>query len=93
MREALARHDGPIVFAGDLNTWTAGRDEAVRETAAALGLTEIRFDEDKRRLFLGKQLDHVFVRGLVTTAAGAIEVVSSDHNPVRATLRLTAARG
>lgn len=88
MREALAEHRGPIIFAGDLNTWTAGRYDAVMETARALGLTEIQFAEDKRKLFFGKQLDHIFVRGLVMTTSSAIEVTSSDHNPVEATLRL-----
>ncbi|MEP7207903.1 MAG: endonuclease/exonuclease/phosphatase family protein [Casimicrobiaceae bacterium] len=85
--QALAGHDGPIVFAGDLNTWTEGRTTAVRETAVRLGLHEIAFTEDRRRLFFGKQLDHIFVRGLALTTSAATEVTSSDHNPVEATLR------
>jgi endonuclease/exonuclease/phosphatase (EEP) superfamily protein YafD len=90
MQDVLARHHGPILFAGDLNTWTAGRYDAVRDMARALGLTEIRFDDDRRRLFLGRQLDHVFVRGLTLAAASTIEVTSSDHNPVLADLRFAA---
>lgn len=89
--KVLADHRGPIVFAGDLNTWTAGRDAAVHDTATALGLTEISFAEDKRKLFFGKQLDHIFIRGLGFTASAAIPVTSSDHNPVRATLRVLSA--
>jgi endonuclease/exonuclease/phosphatase (EEP) superfamily protein YafD len=88
MRDVLAQHRGPILFAGDLNTWTAGRYAAVQEVAAGLGLQEISFEHDQRRLFLGKQLDHIFVRGLDWTASSASEVTSSDHNPVHATLRL-----
>ena len=87
VRDALATHDGPMIFAGDLNTWTAGRDAAVRETAVALGLTEVSFDEDRRKLFFGKQLDHIFTRGLLLSSSMAIPVLSSDHNPVQATLR------
>ena len=92
MRDALATHDGPIIFAGDLNTWTVGRLEAVREVAAALGLTEISFEQDRRRVFFGKQLDHIFVRGLDLRGSSALEVKSSDHNPVLATLRITGQR-
>ena len=88
MREALAGHQGPIVFAGDLNTWTQARYDAVEETAKALGMTEISFAEDRRKLFMGKQLDHIFIRGLTMSQSFATEVTSSDHNPVEATLRL-----
>ena len=91
--EALADHPGPIVFAGDLNTWTESRNEVMRAVAQRLGLREIEFKEDKRTLFLGKQLDHIYVRGLELVDAEAIPVKSSDHNPVRATLRVTAAPG
>ena len=86
--ETLASHRGPIIFAGDLNTWTDARTEAVREVAAKLGLTELSFAEDRRKLFFGKQLDHIYVRGLESIASSAIPVTSSDHNPVDATLRV-----
>jgi endonuclease/exonuclease/phosphatase (EEP) superfamily protein YafD len=88
--DALAAHQGPIIFGGDLNTWTDARGDAVAEVAARLRLTEIRFAEDKRTLFLGKQLDHLFIRGLEVVDAAAIPVTSSDHNPVAATLRIPA---
>ena len=39
-------------------------------------------------MFLGKQLDHVYARGLDLVDADAIPVKSSDHNPVRVTFRL-----
>jgi len=83
----LARHRGPIVFAGDFNTWSDGRRAVVRATADALGLTEIAFVPDLRARFLGQQVDHVMIRGLELVSAAAIEVKSSDHNPVIVTLR------
>ena len=89
--EALADHPGPIIFAGDLNTWTQIRIDVMRHVADKLHLTEISFKEDKRTLFFGKQLDHIFARGLELVDAQAIPVKSSDHNPVRATLRVAAA--
>src|SRR4029453_3335933 len=88
LADALVAHEGPIVFAGDLNTWSEARLEAVRETSARLRLTEISLAQDRRSLFLGHQLDHLLVRGLDVVEANAIPVTSSDHNPVQATLRL-----
>jgi endonuclease/exonuclease/phosphatase (EEP) superfamily protein YafD len=88
--KALEDHPGPIVFAGDLNTWTDARNEVMHEVAKHLGLTEIEYGKDLRTLFMGKQLDHIYVRGLEVVDAAAIPVTSSDHNPVRATLRVTA---
>lgn len=85
---ALATHRGPVVLAGDLNTWTDARWEVVQEAARKLGVRAIAFDDDHRTLFLGKQFDHILVRGLDVVDAEVIRVGSSDHNPVRATLRL-----
>jgi endonuclease/exonuclease/phosphatase (EEP) superfamily protein YafD len=89
----LAEHRGPLILAGDLNTWTDRRREAVEAAAAALRLDEVALAPDHRRLFLGKQVDRVYVRGLETLAARAIEVRSSDHNPVSALLRVSASGG
>lgn len=85
--DALAAHDGPIIFAGDLNTWSAARRRAVDDVAVGLGLTEVKLGDDKRTLFFGQQLDHILVRGLNVVASKAIVVTSSDHNPVTATLQ------
>jgi endonuclease/exonuclease/phosphatase (EEP) superfamily protein YafD len=86
---ALRNHNGPIIFAGDFNTWTDARLAVVQDAAAALHITAIPFAKDLRSLFLGHQLDHILVRGLDVVQAAAIAVKSSDHNPVTATLRLT----
>ncbi|MCC6196580.1 MAG: endonuclease/exonuclease/phosphatase family protein [Burkholderiales bacterium] len=85
--EALATHDGPIVLAGDLNTWSDARLDAVRNAAARLRLTAIPFKEGRARFF-GRELDHILVRGLEVVAARAFAVDSSDHNPVAAELRV-----
>lgn len=85
---ALGNHDGPIIFAGDFNTWTDARLAVVLHAAAALHITAIPFVEDLRSLFLGHHLDHMLIRGLDVVQVAAIAVKSSDHNPVTATLRL-----
>ena len=90
--EALASHEGPIVLAGDLNTWSDARLAAVKSAAARLRLTEIPFKEGRSR-FYGRELDHILVRGLEVVSATAFAVKSSDHNPVAAELRVIGARG
>jgi endonuclease/exonuclease/phosphatase (EEP) superfamily protein YafD len=85
--EALSQHDGPVILAGDLNTWTDDRAAALQTVARTLGLTEIPFKSGRSR-FMGREVDHILVRGLAVESAEAIEVKSSDHHPVTAVLRV-----
>ena len=85
--DALAAHEGPIILAGDMNTWTDARKRIVNRTAARLQLTEVPFADDRRRLFFGHQLDYMYIRALEVVRSSALPVTSSDHNPVIATLR------
>jgi endonuclease/exonuclease/phosphatase (EEP) superfamily protein YafD len=84
----LAGHRGPVIFAGDLNTWNASRLEVVMEVTKSIGLSPVLPENDTRTRFLGQQVDYMFVRGLDVVDAQAPAVDSSDHNPVLATLRV-----
>jgi endonuclease/exonuclease/phosphatase (EEP) superfamily protein YafD len=86
--DALADHAGPLIVAGDFNTWTDERTAAVRALATRLDLTEVRFTPDHRSHFFGHELDHIYVRGLAALATSTTDVRSSDHNPVGALLRI-----
>jgi endonuclease/exonuclease/phosphatase (EEP) superfamily protein YafD len=88
LADVLAGHRGPIIFGGDFNTWNDARDAVLRETTARLGLTEVQLRVDRRALFFGRHLDHLFVRGLEVVEIDAIAVSSSDHNPIAATFRI-----
>ena len=88
LADAVAGHEGPIILAGDFNTWSEARDRVLAETTGRLGLVEIVPSDDLRKRFFGKHLDHIFVRGLEVVSTQAIVVTSSDHNPMTATLRL-----
>jgi endonuclease/exonuclease/phosphatase (EEP) superfamily protein YafD len=88
LADVLAGHRGPIIFGGDFNTWNDARDAVLRETTARLGLTEVQLRVDRRAVFFGRHLDHLFVRGLELVEIGAIAVTSSDHNPIAATFRI-----
>jgi endonuclease/exonuclease/phosphatase (EEP) superfamily protein YafD len=86
--DALAQHRGPIIVAGDLNTWTDERVDAVRALALRLHLSEVPFVADRRSVFFGHELDHVYTRDLTPLASSVTVVTSSDHNPVAVTLRV-----
>jgi endonuclease/exonuclease/phosphatase (EEP) superfamily protein YafD len=85
---ALAGHAGPIVIAGDFNTWNEAREHEVQALARSLSLVPVVFRDDGRRRFLGRIFDWVYVRGLEVDDAIAWEVTSSDHNPLLVTLRV-----
>jgi len=82
----LDEHRGPVIVAGDLNTWSAGRQSLVDDFMREYGLGSVAFEEDLRTRAFGRALDHIYVRGMVTRAAEVIPVASSDHNPLRVTL-------
>lgn len=88
VRQALARHTGPVILSGDFNTWRSGRLAVVAELAADLGLSEVEFDNDTRISRFGQPLDHIFIRGLTPLSSSTRVVSTSDHNPMVATFRL-----
>ncbi len=84
----LAEHRGPVVFAGDLNTWSESRQALVDAFMANHGLQPITFEPDLRTTAFGRALDHIYIRGLQPSAATVIPVVSSDHNALQVRLTL-----
>lgn len=86
--QELAGHRGPLIVAGDFNTWSAARQAVVDDVMRGLGLVPVLLSQDTRRRFFGRPLDHLYVRGFEVMRAEVPEVQSSDHNPLLATLRL-----
>jgi len=84
----LERHPGPVILAGDFNTWSAARARLVDHMLRDRGLAPLAFDPDLRSRAFGRALDHIYVRGLVAEHTEVVPVSSSDHNPLRASLRL-----
>jgi endonuclease/exonuclease/phosphatase (EEP) superfamily protein YafD len=82
----LEAHDGPAIVSGDFNTWRRGRTEIVEDLTASLGLESVEFVDDHRVRVFGQALDHIYVRGLHTSAADTEIVSSSDHNPMSVVL-------
>lgn len=83
----LQNHSGPVILAGDFNTWRPARQAIVDDLVEDLRLTAVVFEEDYRTRFFGQTLDHLYVRGLTQSASRTYQLESSDHNPLAAELR------
>jgi endonuclease/exonuclease/phosphatase (EEP) superfamily protein YafD len=77
-----SKHAGPMILAGDFNTWSDQRLGIVREFVHGLGLKPVVFDKDNRRKFFGHYVDHIYYRNLEPVDARVIPVTTSDHNPM-----------
>jgi endonuclease/exonuclease/phosphatase (EEP) superfamily protein YafD len=88
LTDLLARHEGPVILAGDLNTWSESREAVVLEFLQDYGLKPVTFSDDQRTRAFGRALDHVYVRGMRSHSAQVIPVDSSDHNALRVGLRI-----
>ncbi|MBX2989432.1 MAG: endonuclease/exonuclease/phosphatase family protein [Bdellovibrionaceae bacterium] len=75
----IEHHHGPLILAGDFNTWNLNRWQSLLGILFRLGVTPVTFGEDPRFL----KLDHVFSRGLkMQSAVVRHDIKSSDHYPL-----------
>ncbi|MCW8331757.1 endonuclease/exonuclease/phosphatase family protein [Photobacterium sp. SDRW27] len=88
LRVVLDAHSGPIILAGDFNTWRQARIEVVKSFAESLGLRDAHLTTDQRVKILGKPLDHLYYRDLQLINAEAPKTDASDHNPIIASFKL-----
>lgn len=74
-------HQGPIIFAGDFNTFTAGYLRGVSKVLSRMGLEYVPIPFDPRPK--GQALDQVFCRGLsIKHVVIDTSVRNSDHFPI-----------
>ncbi len=78
----IKQHEGPVVFAGDLNSWSLRRGKLLQQRLLSLGFEEATFTEDNRTRFWGRPLDHVWLRGININHTEVPVFTSSDHNPL-----------
>ncbi len=80
----ISKHDGPVIYAGDFNTWSEDRTKYLFSSVEKLNLTPIDFKNGHLRMKFRKNfLDHAFVRGVnVKSAEVAWESQGSDHKPL-----------
>jgi len=72
-------HNGPVVFAGDFNTWSADRKYLVDQFMRDAELSPVHFVSDRRN----QRLDHVYYRNLKVKKSKILDdIQSSDHWPL-----------
>lgn len=83
LQQAVDKHQGPLLIAGDFNTWSEARLSRLRQMMQVLNMKEAVFTPDYRRLFINNlAFDHVFYRGLKQQSARSPVTKASDHNPM-----------
>jgi endonuclease/exonuclease/phosphatase (EEP) superfamily protein YafD len=83
----IPAHDGPIILAGDFNTFTFGYLSAISEVLGRVGLRFVPIPRDPRPNI--QALDQVFVRGLdVESISVDTTIKNSDHFPLLMTLKI-----
>lgn len=86
--KAVDRHldgqKGPVVFAGDFNTWNKNRYYFLDRFCRERGLKQATFVPDRRMTFNGNPLDHViYSPDLELTESKVLgNVDGSDHKPI-----------
>ncbi len=86
LEEALADYEGPVILAGDFNTWNVRRMRSFHRIATGAELTEVVMQRPTRLAHLNRHLDHLFYRGLeLRSAESLFWLTSSDHAPITAT--------
>ena len=102
LKTIMAHHTGPIVMAGDFNTWSKKRLELVRKIARDVKLQEVtgfpegRTAGDTQSEFWNEALgvdkdlplDRVFYLGFSPTTARVLNYEASDHRPILVILKL-----
>lgn len=87
--QALEHHKGPILFAGDFNTWNKKRMQYFDKLANSCSLEQVQITRQPRLGHLFSHLDHIYCRGLsVVDVHVHTEVYSSDHYPISLSLCL-----
>lgn len=83
LNSTLDKHQGPLIVAGDFNTWNYFRSQALLEWMERHRLTEAHPDKDTRWL----KLDHLFVRGCDIEKIEVLNNIdTSDHYPLQSTV-------
>jgi endonuclease/exonuclease/phosphatase (EEP) superfamily protein YafD len=75
VEKQIRAHEGPVLLAGDFNTWSGRRRARLSRLRDELELDAVRFELDPRRA----PLDHAFVRGLVVEHSKVHRGRASDH--------------
>ncbi len=80
--DAIKYHDGPMIVAGDFNSWSDSRMDVVDQLVKRLELSRLEYSVNNKTHVFGNAIDHVFYRQLEPLKHQVQQVSSSDHNPI-----------
>ncbi len=80
----ISKISGPVIWAGDFNTWNGPRKNYMEKITTALKLKHLKPAKDPRNLVL----DHIYIKGFSFGESEVLIENSSDHYPVKAVLKL-----
>jgi endonuclease/exonuclease/phosphatase (EEP) superfamily protein YafD len=87
---ALIEHKGPVIVAGDFNTWSQSREHMLNDVLVEpFALSEVYFNSSKLKTVFKHQLDHVYYRDLDVIKNSSVLTRVSDHNPMWVTFKYT----
>ena len=84
----MVEHEGPLILAGDFNTWSEARLNVLQQQTKALGMLPVTFEGQQPAYHIGQVVDHIYYRGLVALGSEVTPVISSDHYPLTVRFRL-----
>ncbi len=70
---------GPLIVAGDFNSWSEARFRLLNKLLSELELKPIKFEDDQRLRVFGYPLDHLYYRDLHLIKANSKDTKASDH--------------
>ena len=88
LHDSIAHHDGPMIVAGDFNSWSRERVLQMQAFVDRLALLKIEYAINNKTHVFGNAIDHVFYRQLELVKNKVLQVSSSDHNPISVSFRL-----
>ncbi|MBU0721597.1 endonuclease/exonuclease/phosphatase family protein [bacterium] len=90
IQSVLSFHKGPMIVAGDFNTWNIKRVGFLKEFTHNLSLKEVGFsDQTNLKKVFSYCLDYIFYRDLELVYSKVIDSKKiSDHNPILANFRV-----
>ena len=86
--DAVKYHDGPMIVAGDFNSWSDDRMAVVNQLVKKLKLSALEYAVNNKTHLFGNAIDHVFYRQLEPLKHEVQQVSSSDHNPISVNFKL-----
>lgn len=88
LEKILQNHQGPLILAGDFNSWRESRQDILNKLSDNLSLRRVSYESHPRITVFGNPIDHIYYRGLEIFKASSPSVTSSDHNPLLVTFKL-----